>query len=231
MRKAAHIFGRALRETGQALDRGGLVVMDHDIYKETFSRHRTLVNLMDKAPRVAEGSFVAPNASIAGDVTISPQASIWYGAVVRGDRNSVKIGARTNVQDRAVINTVPYSNEERSINCIIDDNITIGHGAVLTSCYVAPNTLIGQGAIVQHGAEIGSNVIIAAGAVVLPFTVIPSKQLWAGIPAKYVRDVTDEEVAEIKKSADSYVNLSEEHSKEFGTFSVANVTAEEIQHS
>lgn len=106
---------------------------------------------------------------------------------------------QTNIQDRAVINTVSSLETGFSADVEIGDRVTIGHGALLTSCIVGADTLIGQGAIIQAGAEIGSESMIAAGAVVLPNTVVPSKQLWAGNPAKYIRDVSDEEVAMFAK--------------------------------
>lgn len=119
--------------------------------------------------------------------------------MVRADKHRVKIGSNTNVQDRAVINTVTSLDNGFPADVTIGEEVTIGHGALLTSCTVGSRVLIGQGAIVQAGADIGSDSMIAAGAVVLPNTVVPSKQLWAGNPAKYVRDLTDEELAGVQK--------------------------------
>lgn len=118
---------------------------------------------------------------------------------MRGDKSKIKIGVKTNIQDRAVINTVSSLETGFSADVDIGESVTIGHGALLTSCVVGASSLIGQGAIIQAGAEIGSESMIAAGAVVLPNTVVPSKQLWAGNPAKYIRDVSDEEVAMFAK--------------------------------
>lgn len=118
---------------------------------------------------------------------------------MRADKNLIKIGHCTNVQDRAVISTVTKIESGYPADVNIGNWTTIGHGALLTSCTVGDNVLIGQGAIIQEGADIGDNVTIAAGAVVLPNVVVPEGQLWAGNPAKYIRDCTEEEIQNIKK--------------------------------
>jgi carbonic anhydrase/acetyltransferase-like protein (isoleucine patch superfamily) len=134
--------------------------------------------------------------------------------VIRGDKNQVKIGQLTNIQDRAVISTAGELESGFPASVHIGDSVTIGHGALLTSCVVKDNTLIGQGAIISAGAEIGSNTIIAAGAVVLPDTLVPDNQLWAGNPAKFIRNVTEEEIANLEKSAEFYSQLSKDHQDE-----------------
>lgn len=171
---------------------------------------------------------MAPNASVIGDVLLYDRTSVWYGAVLRGDKSKIKIGHNTNVQDRAVISTVSSLENGFSADVDIGDSVTIGHGALLTSCVIKDKVLIGQGAIVQEGSVIESNVILAAGSVVLPETMIPKGQLWAGNPAKYVRDVTEEEVAGFEKSAKSYATLAEEHLEEFLPFGTAHLEAEKL---
>ena len=124
---------------------------------------------------------------------------IWYGVVIRGDKNIVKIGHATNIQDRAVIDTESELESGFPAEVDIGNYVTIGHGALLTSCVIQDSVLIGQGAIIQKGSIIQSHSIIAAGSVILPGTLVPSKQLWAGNPAKYIRDVTEDEIAHIEK--------------------------------
>ena len=109
------------------------------------------------------------------------------------------MGFKSNIQDRAVISTVPTTDEAYPADVLIGNHVTVGHGALLTSCTVKDNTLIGQGAIIQEGAVIEENSIIAAGAVVLPGTLVKQGQLWAGNPAAYVRDVTEHEIEDIKE--------------------------------
>ncbi len=128
---------------------------------------------------------------------------------MRADKNKIKIGAYTNVQDRAVINTVASLESGFPAEVDIGEKVTIGHGALLTSCVVGNRALIGQGAIIQAGAEIGANSIIAAGANVLPNTVIPSNQLWAGNPAKFIRELTEEELGNLEKVNIPFYNTTE----------------------
>lgn len=208
-------MGTALRETGQAMDRLGLVIAENEIYKETFARHRSVMNLYDKRPMLAAGVFVAPNASVVGKVLLCDSSSVWYGAVLRGDKSNIKIGSKTNIQDRAVINTVSDLETNFPADVDIGDFVTIGHGALLTSCTVGDRVLIGQGSIIQEGCDIRNDSIIAAGAVLEPYTVVPAGQLWAGNPAKFVRDVNDKEKGNFEKSAEIYSDLADEHAAEF----------------
>ena len=159
------------------------------------------MSVYDKTPKIESNIFIAPNASVIGNVNLAPKSSIWYGAVLRSEKNTINIGNSSNVQDRSVI-TASSGNVE------IGNNVTIGHGALLNSCKVSDNVLIGQGSIIEEGAVIESNSIIAAGAVVLSGTNVPSGQLWAGNPAKYVRNTTQEDKNGFEKTAKSYVDLS-----------------------
>lgn len=228
MRRAMHLFGTALRETGQAVDRLGLTMAENEIYKETFARHRSVMNIYDKRPVLAAGVFVAPNASVIGEVLVYDSASVWYGAVLRGDKSKIKIGSKTNVQDRAVINTVSNLDSGFPADVNIGDNVTIGHGALLTSCIIGDRVLIGQGSIVQEGTEIGSDVILAAGAVVAPGTNIPSGQMWAGNPAKFIRECSEAEMSNFEKQAGVYEDLANKHSAEFLPFGTVYQHAEKM---
>mmetsp|Transcript_16748 Transcript_16748/g.36272 ORF Transcript_16748/g.36272 Transcript_16748/m.36272 type:complete len:190 (-) Transcript_16748:50-619(-) len=185
------------------------------------------MNLFDKRPVIAAGCFVAPNATVVGKVLMYNDVSVWYGAVIRGDKNKVKIGHQSNVQDRAVITTVADLGTGFPAHVEIGDQVTIGHGALITSCTIGNRCLIGQGSVVQEGCEIGNNSIVAAGAVVLPGTLIPSQQLWAGNPAVYVRDVTEDEMSGFIKSAEHYSDVSKEHAEEFLPYGTVYQAAEE----
>ncbi|MGB3926869.1 MAG: gamma carbonic anhydrase family protein [Caldicoprobacterales bacterium] len=158
-------------------------------------------------PHIHNSCFIAENTTIIGRVTIKRNASIWYGTVIRGDDNYISIGENTNVQDNCTIHIA------EDYPTIIGDNVTIGHGAIVHGCKVGNNVLIGMGAIILDGAEIEDNVLIAAGSLVPPGKKMPSNTLVMGSPAKVVRELTKEEIVNIKNSADYYVKLAEEYKK------------------
>jgi carbonic anhydrase/acetyltransferase-like protein (isoleucine patch superfamily) len=144
--------------------------------------------------------FIAPTATVIGNVRLGDQVSVWYGAVLRGDSEAITIGARSNVQDNAVIHCT-YEKNPTSIG----NNVSIGHAAIVHGCTVHDNVLIGMGAIVMDRAVIGSNSIIAAGAVVLEGTIVPEGSIFAGVPAKKVKDISPEKISgEIERIANNY---------------------------
>mmetsp|Transcript_28250 Transcript_28250/g.43954 ORF Transcript_28250/g.43954 Transcript_28250/m.43954 type:complete len:343 (-) Transcript_28250:64-1092(-) len=249
------ILGRALRETGQALDRVGARGQTHattmrevgdDAYtfNKIISRHRTRMELLTKgAPRVHVNTFIAPCSHLIGSVAIGEGSSVWYGAVIRADRcrnglsandtreivsdddyfqgndnammdyakgtkgyggGVVNIGKGSNVQDGVII-----SSKRGHTN--IGDGVTIGHSAQIDSATIESDSLIGMGAIICAGAHVESNSFVAAGAVVGGDVRIPSGELWAGTPAKKLRDLTDAQIEKIKYQASEYVKLSTNH--------------------
>mmetsp|Transcript_6870 Transcript_6870/g.10776 ORF Transcript_6870/g.10776 Transcript_6870/m.10776 type:complete len:237 (-) Transcript_6870:361-1071(-) len=213
--QVAYKLGLMIRETGQALDRLGSRLQGNYAFREKLSRHRTLMNLYDKKPRVGSESFVAPSASLIGDVSIGKNSSVWYGAVLRGDVNSIRIGNETNVQDRAVVH-VSNILEGKPLPTTIGNKVTIGHGAIINGATIEDETIIGMGSTVLDGAIIGKHSIVAAGAVVPAGQTVPSGQVWAGNPAKFVRNVTDHEKGFFQTSAEEYAKLASEHVSEWG---------------
>ncbi len=135
------------------------------------------MNLYDKVPAIAHDSWVAPNASVIGNVEICNDASVWYGCVLRGDLNKISIGNRTNIQDRTVIHTSSTTSPGLDAGTSIGNDVTVGHACVLYSCTIENNCLIGMGSIVLDGALVESNSILAAGTVVPPGRRIPSGQV------------------------------------------------------
>ena len=155
-------------------------------------------------PTIPESCFVAPNATIVGDVIMGNECSVWFNAVVRGDVNSIRMGNKVNIQDGACI----HCTYEKT-KTILGNNVSIGHNALVHGCTVEDNVLIGMGAIVMDNVKIGSNSIIAAGAVVLENTVVPPGSIYAGVPAKKVKDINEELVhGEIDRIANNYVMYS-----------------------
>ncbi len=163
-----------------------------------------MIPVLDKTPVFGTNCFFAPNATIAGDVTMGDDCSIWFNAVVRGDVNFIKMGNRVNVQDGAVIHCTYQKNATH-----IGNNVSIGHNAIVHGCTVHDNVLIGMGAIVMDRCVVHSNSIVAAGAVVLEGTIVEAGSIYAGIPAKKVKDVSEGLIeGEINRIAGNYVKYA-----------------------
>ncbi|MCM3688907.1 gamma carbonic anhydrase family protein [Kocuria rosea] len=157
------------------------------------------------APRIDPSAFVAPTATVVGDVELGPGTGVFYGAVVRGDRSSVRLGARSNLQDNVVVHSDPEH------PCTIGTGVSVGHGAVVHGCTVEDDVLVGMNATVLNGAVIGAGSLVAAGAVVLEGTVVPPRSLVAGVPARVRRELTEQEQEKVRANARTYVQLSAEH--------------------
>lgn len=154
-------------------------------------------------PTIPSSCYVDPSAQVIGDVILGEQASVWMNAVVRGDVNSIRIGARSNVQDCAVLHGMRYV-----YPVIIGEMVTIGHNATVHGCIVEDDVLIGIGAVILNDARIGAGSIIAAGAVIPEHTVIPPRSLVAGVPGKVRRTLTDEDLASIRMYAANYLDYT-----------------------
>jgi carbonic anhydrase/acetyltransferase-like protein (isoleucine patch superfamily) len=155
-------------------------------------------------PKFGKDCFVAPNATIVGDVEIGDNTSIWFNAVIRGDVNSIRIGSKVNIQDGVVIHATYQKSKTFIGGCV-----SIGHNAIIHGCTIRDKVLIGMGAIIMDNAEIGSNSIIAAGAVVLEGTRIEAGTIYGGIPAKKIKDVpVDLITGQIDRIADHYLLYS-----------------------
>ena len=152
-------------------------------------------------PTIPQSVFVAPNATIVGDVQMGEECSIWFNAVVRGDVNSIRMGNKVNVQDGACI----HCTYQKTITTI-GNNVSIGHNAIVHGCTIEDNVLVGMGAIIMDNAVIGSNTIIAAGAVVLEGTIVPAGCIFGGVPGKKIKEISEELTqGEIYRIANNYV--------------------------
>lgn len=151
-------------------------------------------------PKLGENCFIAENATIVGDVVLGNDCSVWFNTVIRGDVNSIRIGNKTNIQDGAVI----HCTYQRAAT-VIGNNVSIGHNAIVHGCTVEDNVLIGMGAIVMDNAVVQTNCIVAAGAIVLENTICESGYIYAGIPAKKVKPVSEAQIAGLDKTANNYV--------------------------
>jgi len=156
------------------------------------------------SPKMGNNCFVAPNATIVGDVVMGDDCSVWFNAVIRGDVNSIIIGNKVNVQDGVVIHCTFERTKTK-----IGNNVSIGHNAIVHGCVIDDNVLVGMGAIVMDNCKVGSNTIIAAGAVVLENTIIEAGCIYAGVPAKKVKNISQELIhGEIDRIANNYLTYS-----------------------
>ena len=165
----------------------------------------SVVALGQDRPSVSGTAFVAPGAVLIGRVTIGAEASVWYGAVLRADRDAISVGMRSNVQDGCVLHADP------GVPLSVGSAVTIGHNATLHGCAVADLVLIGMGAIVLNGARVGRHSIIAAGTVLTEGQQVPEGVLVAGVPGKVRRELSEAERAAIERNAATYVELSRLH--------------------
>ena len=157
-----------------------------------------------KSPQIPDGCYVAENATIVGEVTFGESCSVWFNAVIRGDVNSISIGNKVNIQDGAVIHCTYQKHPT-----VIGNNVSIGHNAIVHGCTIHDNVLIGMGAIVMDNCVVESNAIVAAGSVITQNTVVPSGTIFAGVPAKKVKDINQSDFAgEIERISNNYVMYS-----------------------
>lgn len=159
-----------------------------------------------KFPKIAPDAFIADDAVIIGDVEIGSKASIWYGVIIRGDVNYIRIGANTNIQDNSTIHVSRYEGPT-----IVGDGVTVGHDVVLHACILEDHSFVGMKSCVLDGAKIKTHGMLAAGALLSPNKVIESGDMWAGVPAKTFRKMHQSEIDYIYTSRDNYVILGEEH--------------------
>lgn len=168
--------------------------------------HSGILPFQDTWPRIDPRAFVAPGAFVIGNVEMGPEASVWYNCVLRGDEEPIRLGARSNIQDGSIVHTsVGIS------NTWIGDDVLVGHMCILHGCRLEDRAFVGMGATVLDNTVIESDAMLAAGAMLTPGKTIPSGQLWAGRPAKFMRDLTEDDFKIFRDSVEEYVQLSVQH--------------------
>lgn len=164
---------------------------------------RQFIAFEGKSPVLGAGCFVAPTATLIGDVTIGDESSVWFGCVLRGDVGWIRVGKRTNIQDVTVVHVTGGN-----WNTTIGDEVTVGHRAVVHGCTVEDGCLIGMGSVILDGAVIGEGSVVGAGAVVTPGTIVPPRSMVLGTPAKIVRPLKDHELYLGRAGAAAYLEMS-----------------------
>ncbi|CAM9306913.1 unnamed protein product [Pylaiella littoralis] len=210
LQQAKSVVGSAARRLGRGLDGIGAALETHPYTEQLLPSTRS-VGHKGKVPSTAQASFVAPNASVIGDVKVGSGASLWYGAVVRGDVNHVVIGPGSSVGDSAVVHVAGLAGNKPTI---VGSDVVIGPRATIHACTLNDDCMVGAGATVMDGATVSSGAMVAPGATVSPNTTVPAGQLWAGTPAAYVRDISELEAASIATIAAETQALSLAHASE-----------------
>ncbi|KAK5578731.1 hypothetical protein RB653_008404 [Dictyostelium firmibasis] len=206
-------FGDALKNTGLILHRTGSKMQGDYGFVEKLNRHTRLTAFGDNIPFVGQKSFIAPNASIIGDVVIGKESSIWYNAVLRGDVNSIYVGNKTVISDRTVVHCSsngPLGPKPTQIG----DKVYIGPGSIVHAAIVHDESYIGTGSTLCDGSTVEKNGFLEAGSLLTAGKTIKSCEYWGGSPAKFIRQVTKEDVSKLEKIIDQNITLSEEHDKQ-----------------
>jgi carbonic anhydrase/acetyltransferase-like protein (isoleucine patch superfamily) len=169
-----------------------------------------------KAPRLGERVYLAETAAVIGDVVLGDDVSVWYNSVVRGDCHFIRVGARTNIQDNCTVHVT-----QEKYPTILEEEVTLGHGAIVHGAVVRRGALIGIRATVLDGVEVGESAFVGAGALVTPRTVVPPRTLWLGAPARQVRELSDAEVDDLKHFHSNYLLYKEEYFRLDGRWAIA----------
>jgi len=219
-------IGHALRETGAA--------MKHAAGVEIYATHRPSMMFKGVKPFKTEDTFIAPSASVIGDVTNWDESSVWYGAVVRADSNhSINIGFQSNVQDRAVVTTLSSKKELLDSGfppvCHIGHYVSVGAGSVLKSCYIDHKVMIGEKCTIMEGARVEENVILEPGTVVPPYALITGGKRWGGNPAKCLGDLNGDEKSSIVEKSEKIHLQAQEHTVEFLPYGYSYVQLEDLE--
>lgn len=167
-----------------------------------------ILSYRDHRPDIEQAVYIAPSADIIGQVVLGPGCTIWFHTTIRGDIASITIGKDTNIQDNTVVHV------KKGLDTIIGDSVTVGHGAIIHACTIGDRCLVGMGAIILDEAVIGDECLVAAGALVPPRKQFPPRSLIVGSPAKVVRSLTDQEVADIERSALHYVEGGKDYASQ-----------------
>mmetsp|Transcript_16544 Transcript_16544/g.23375 ORF Transcript_16544/g.23375 Transcript_16544/m.23375 type:complete len:314 (+) Transcript_16544:18-959(+) len=209
--RGAKVIGPLARKMGQYLDRIGLQIEGESAYIERLLPATRVIPHKSQKPKLSLDSFVAPTASLIGDVEIGEGSSIWYGAILRGDIHYIKVGSQCSIGDGTVVHVAKFAGDAPTI---IGNGVNVGAKAMLHACTLEDGCTVGPGSIVLDGARVSKGAVLAAGSLATHNCVIPPGQVWAGTPAKYVRDVSSEESVKLFESLAESLRLVPAHANE-----------------
>lgn len=229
MLAAARALGKAAAGA-RALSGSRAVASRNLVELDLYNTQRSQVVLGDRVPSIAPDAWVAPNAVIVGDVDLHDSVSVFYGAVLRGDLNNITVHAFSNIQDRVVLHAARSVPTGMSAATTIGRHASIGSGSLLRSATVHSEAVLGVRCILMEGSVVESKAVLAAGTVVPPARYIPGGQLWAGNPARFVRNLTPDELAELPKIADRIHDTAVLHAEQYLPYSPAYIEAVELRN-
>jgi len=211
----ARFWGKFLRGWGGTFEGIGKGLQGDLAYTEKMGKHRTLTAFQASTPAVSS-SFVAPCATVIGDVTTGAGSSVWYGAVLRADVNSIKMGANSHIGERSVVHVASEGGSiaGTAAATVIGNDVTVGPLAVLHACTIADGASIGAAATVLDGAKIGAGAVVEPAAMVSPGKTVPAGEVWGGVPAAFIRKVSADEAAAIGRAATEAADLARVHATE-----------------
>lgn len=207
------LFGGILRRFGSGIEKMGFSLQGSNAFREELNRTRRLMNLGSKKPNVGAKAWVAPNASVIGNVELGDRSSVWYGAIVRGDANKITIGKNSSIGDRVMIHAAS-GQTGTARETLIGENVVIESGAIIHACTIHDNSKVGMGSILLDGVVVGKGSIVAPGSLVPQGKHIPDGEVWSGSPAKLVRKLSENEAESLSQLSQKLIQLAEEHELE-----------------
>jgi|ERR1712000_271668 len=211
LQRTLRALGSTVRGAAVSLNEVGSQLQGDYSHAEVLSSHKRITKLDGHKPSLASNVFVAPNASVIGDIHIDSKSSVWYGAVLRGDVNKISIGSNSHIGDNCVIHASSDLSPKGAQPTIVADNVTVEPGAILHGCRLESGCRIGSNAVIMDGVTVESGAYVEAGSVVTSMKTVGAGQVWAGVPAQCVRSMSEEETREMAKFAERTAENASRH--------------------
>jgi len=204
-------FGSVLSEAGQSLSRTGNRWQGKTRESDLGVLHRRVIDFGGYFTKIGQGTWVAPTASVIGAVNIGKNSTIWYGAIIRADLQEITIGENTDIGDRVVIHETSGTKDTQGLPTIIGNNVLIEPNSLIHACTIQDEVKVGYGSIILDGAVMENNTVLESGSLLTKGKLVPSGEVWGGNPARFIRKLTEEDKASIKKMAENWRLYSKEH--------------------